>query len=79
MSISEIGDAIAAAERFLKLAKVAQRAHADEKRQTQEYVARVRQGDYSHPREGNPQAGVHRAAAKRASMDLTRALARYRK
>lgn len=78
----EPDEAIKAAKRFIALAEHAKKADAEERRIWNEWsAARKIEKHTAQPawHKNNPRAGIHRAAAKRASMDLTRALADFRR
>ena len=79
MSMTVIQEAIDAAERFTRLAKLARDADKIERDRWKDRMAAHDEGRIPLNQTPWPKAQVHRAAAKRASMDLTRALAEYRR
>ncbi len=78
MAMKDLGAAIEAAERFVKVAKIAQKAQAEEDKWWKAWNE-ARDSGRILPQTPNTRASIYRASAKRASMDLTRALADFRR
>lgn len=78
MAMKDLAAAIEAAERFVKVAKIAQKAQVEEEKWWKSWNEAHNSGKpMQHV--NNTRVGIYRASAKRASMDLTRALADFRR
>ena len=76
MNLAKLNTAIAEAERFLNRARAAQEAHRAAVQPLPGYEEQARMYPVTHLNSSNPREN---AALRRASMDLTRALADLRK
>lgn len=79
-SVDKLDKTVVEAKRFLEKAEELKEAIRKDKKEVDEWNRKVREGDeVCNYKRWYASLGKERAALKRASMDLTRALAEYRK